>query len=404
MGDKRNYTPEQVKQLQGSVKIEHTLAKRGAENLRELFATKPYVNTFGAYNGQQAVQHVKAGLDAIYLSGWQVAASANSTSETYPDQSLYAVDSVPNVVRSINNAFRRQDQIEVSEGGEGFRFAPIIADAEAGFGGALNSYELARNLIEAGAAAVHFEDQLASEKKCGHLGGKVLIPTSQAIRNLNAARLAGDVAETGTLVIARTDAESAKLLSNDVDELDRKFCTGERTEEGFYKLQEGRGLEYGCERGQAYAEYADLIWCETSKPCLKEAKRFADAVKGAHPDQMLAYNCSPSFNWRKSIPGDQELADFQMELGKLGFKFQFITLAGFHATNSAVFDFAREYKQRGMLAYSNLQEHEFDTEQYGYTSTKHQREVGVGYFDLISQAVGANSTAAMADSTESDQF
>ena len=404
MGTKRSYTPEQVKQLQGSVKIEHTLAKRGAENLRKLFATKPYVNTFGAYNGQQAVQHVKAGLDAIYLSGWQVAASANSTNETYPDQSLYAVDSVPNVVRSINNAFRRQDQIEVSEGGEGFTFAPIIADAEAGFGGALNSYELARNLIEAGAAAVHFEDQLASEKKCGHLGGKVLIPTSQAIRNLNAARLAGDVAETGTLVIARTDAESAKLLSNDVDELDRKFCTGERTEEGFYKLQEGRGLEYGCERGQAYAEYADLIWCETSKPCLKEAKRFADAVKGAHPDQMLAYNCSPSFNWRKSIPGDQELADFQMELGKLGFKFQFITLAGFHATNSAVFDFAREYKQHGMLAYSNLQEHEFDSEQYGYTSTKHQREVGVGYFDLISQAVGANSTAAMADSTESDQF
>ena len=404
MGNKRDFTPEQVKQLQGSIKIEHTLAKNGAKKFRELLATKPYINTFGAYNGQQAVQHVKAGLDAIYLSGWQVAASSNSTNETYPDQSLYAVNSVPDVVRSINNAFRRQDQIEVSEGGEGFTFAPIIADAEAGFGGALNSYELARNLIEAGAAAVHFEDQLASEKKCGHLGGKVLIPTSQAIRNLNAARLAGDVAETGTLVIARTDAESAKLLSNDVDELDRKFCTGERTEEGFYKLQEGRGLEYGCERGQAYAEYADLIWCETSKPCLKEAKRFADAVKGAHPDQMLAYNCSPSFNWRKSIPGDQELADFQMELGKLGFKFQFITLAGFHATNSAVFDFAREYKQHGMLAYSNLQEHEFDSEQYGYTSTKHQREVGVGYFDLISQAVGANSTAAMADSTESDQF
>lgn len=404
MGNKRNFSPQQVTQLQGSMKIEHTLAKRGAQKLRELFETKPYINTFGAYNGQQAVQHVKAGLDAIYLSGWQVAASANSTDETYPDQSLYAVDSVPSVVRSINNAFRRQDQIEVSEGGAGFNFAPIIADAEAGFGGALNSYELARNLIEAGAAAVHFEDQLASEKKCGHLGGKVLIPTSQAIRNLNAARLASDVADTDTVIIARTDAESAKLLSNDVDELDRKFCTGERTEEGFYKLQEGRGLDYGCERGQAYAEYADLIWCETSKPCLKEAKYFADAVKGAHPDQMLAYNCSPSFNWRKSIPGDQELADFQMELGKLGFKFQFITLAGFHATNSAVFDFALQYKQNGMLAYSNLQEHEFDSEQYGYTSTKHQREVGVGYFDLISQAVGANSTAAMADSTESDQF
>ena len=272
----------------------------------------------------------------------------------------------------------------------------------AGFGGALNAYELARNLIEAGAAAVHFEDQLASEKKCGHLGGKVLIPTSQAIRNLNAARLASDVAETDTVVIARTDAESAKLLSNDVDDLDKKFCTGNRTPEGFYEIN--GGMEYGAERGQAYAEYADLIWCETSTPSLKEAKYFADAVKGAYPDQMLAYNCSPSFNWRKSIPGDQELADFQMELGKLGFKFQFITLAGFHATNSAVFDFARDYKQRGMLAYSNLQEHEFNSEQYGYTSTKHQREVGVGYFDLISQAVGANSTAAMADSTESDQF
>lgn len=402
MGTKRNYTPEQVKQLQGSVKIEHTLAKRGAENLRKLLATKPYVNTFGAYNGQQAVQHVKAGLDAIYLSGWQVAASANSTNETYPDQSLYAVDSVPNVVRSINNAFRRQDQIEVSEGGAGFNFAPIIADAEAGFGGALNAYELARNLIEAGAAAVHFEDQLASEKKCGHLGGKVLIPTSQAVRNLTSARLASDVAETDTVIIARTDAESAKLLSNDVDEIDRRFCTGERTEEGFYKIN--GGLDYCIERGQAYAEVADLIWCETSKPCLEEAKRFADGVRGAFPDQMLAYNCSPSFNWRKSIPGDQELADFQMELGKLGFRFQFITLAGFHATNSAVFDFARQYKQHGMLAYSNLQEHEFNSEQYGYTSTKHQREVGVGYFDLISQAVGANSVAAMADSTEQEQF
>jgi len=404
MGNKRLYDQEVVAKLQGSVKIEHTLAKQGAENLRKLFATKPYINTFGAYNGQQAVQHVKAGLDAIYLSGWQVAASANSQNETYPDQSLYPVDSVPNVVRSINNAFRRQDQISVSEGGTGFRFAPIIADAEAGFGGVLNSYELARNLIEAGAAGVHFEDQLSSEKKCGHLGGKVLIPTSQAIRNLNAARLASDVAGTDTVVIARTDAESAKLLSNDVDELDRNFCTGERTEEGFYKLQEGRGLEYGCERGQAYAEYADLIWCETSKPCLKEAKQFADAVKGAHPDQMLAYNCSPSFNWRKSIPGDQELADFQMELSKMGFRFQFITLAGFHATNYAVFDFARNYKKNGMLAYSNLQEAEFAAQSDGFTTVKHQREVGVGYFDLITTALTSGSTAGLADSTESDQF
>ena len=399
---KRNYTPEDVKRLQGSVKIEHTLAKMGSDNLRKLFATKPYINTFGAYNGQQAVQHVKAGLDAIYLSGWQVAASANSGMETYPDQSLYAVDSVPDVVRSINNAFRRQDQIIVSEGGAGFPFAPIIADAEAGFGGVLNAYELARNLIEAGAAAVHFEDQLAAEKKCGHLGGKVLIPTSQAIRNLNAARLAGDVADTGTVVIARTDAEAARLLLSDVDEVDRKFMTGKRTPEGFYEIT--GGMEMGCERGQAYAEYADLVWCETSKPCLKEAKMFADAVKGAVPNAMLAYNCSPSFNWRKSIPGDTELADFQFELGKMGFKFQFITLAGFHATNYGVFDFARKYKQEGMLAYANLQDAEFAAEEHGYTSTKHQREVGVGYFDAITTALGSGSTAALKGSTEEDQF
>ena len=399
---KRNYTKEDVDRLRGSVKIEHTLAKMGATNLRKLFATKPYINTFGAYNGQQAVQHVKAGLDAIYLSGWQVAASANSGMETYPDQSLYAVDSVPDVVRSINNAFRRQDQIIVSEGGEGFNFAPIIADAEAGFGGVLNAYELARNLIEAGAAAVHFEDQLAAEKKCGHLGGKVLIPTSQAIRNLNAARLAGDVADTGTVVIARTDAEAARLLLSDVDEVDRKFMTGKRTPEGFYEIT--GGMEMGCERGQAYAEYADLVWCETSKPCLKEAKMFADAVKGAVPNAMLAYNCSPSFNWRKSIPGDTELADFQWQLGQMGFKFQFITLAGFHATNYGVFDFARKYKKDGMLAYANLQDAEFAAEEHGYTSTKHQREVGVGYFDAITTALGSGSTAALKGSTEEDQF
>jgi len=399
---KRNYTKEDVEKLRGSVKIEHTLAKMGSDNLRRLFATKPYINTFGAYNGQQAVQHVKAGLDAIYLSGWQVAASANSGMETYPDQSLYAVDSVPDVVRSINNAFRRQDQISVSEGGEGFPFAPIIADAEAGFGGVLNAYELARNLIEAGAAAVHFEDQLAAEKKCGHLGGKVLIPTSQAIRNLNAARLASDVADTGTVVIARTDAEAARLLLSDVDEVDRKFMTGKRTPEGFYEIT--GGMEMGCERGQAYAEYADLVWCETSKPCLKEAKMFADAVKGAVPNAMLAYNCSPSFNWRKSIPGDTELADFQFELGKMGFKFQFITLAGFHATNYGVFDFARKYKKEGMLAYANLQDAEFAAEEHGYTSTKHQREVGVGYFDAITTALGSGSTAALKGSTEEDQF
>ena len=402
MGDKRNYTDEHVKSLQGSVKIEHTLAKMGSKQLRNLFESEPYVNTFGAYNGQQAVQHVKAGLKAIYVSGWQVAASANSNNEVYPDQSLYSVDSVPNAVKGINNAFRRQDQIQVQEGREGFYYAPIIADAEACFGGALNAYELSRNLIEAGAAAVHYEDQLSAEKKCGHLGGKVLISTSQAIRNLNAARLASDVAETDTLIIARTDAEAAKLLMTDVDDIDRKFMTGERTSEGFYQIT--GGLEMGCDRGQAFAEYADLVWCETSKPCLKDAKKFADAVRGAHPDQMLAYNCSPSFNWKQHIPSESELAEFQKELGNMGFKFQFITLAGFHSTNFAVFDFAREYKREGMLAYSKLQEKEFDFQKHGFTTVKHQAEVGVGYFDAISQAVGADSVAALADSTENEQF
>ena len=411
---KRNYTPEDVRRLQGSVQIDHTLARMGAKKLRELFDQHEYINTFGAYNGQQAVQHVKAGLKAIYLSGWQVAASANSGDEVYPDQSLYSVNSVPNVVRSINNAFRRQDQIEYLETGNGFEFAPIIADAEAGFGGVLNAYELARNLIEAGAAAVHFEDQVAAEKKCGHWGGKVLIPTGQAVRNLNAARLASDVAGTDTVVIARTDAESAKLISSNISDIDKPFIkrvsqgTGGsiqcRTQEGFYMLEEGKGLEFGCVRGQAYAEYADLVWCETSTPCLKDAKRFADAVKGSVPDAMLAYNCSPSFNWRKSIPGDQELKDFQRELGKMGFKFQFITLAGFHQTNYSVFDFANRYKDEGMYAYSLLQEAEFAAESRGYTSIRHQREVGVGYFDAISTALGSTSTAAMAGSTEEEQF
>ena len=402
MGDKRNYTTDQVKALQGSVKVESTLAKIGAKRLRKLLETESYVKTFGAYNGQQAVQHVKAGLKAIYVSGWQVAAAANSNNEVYPDQSLYSVDSVPNAVRNINNAFRRQDQIQVQEGEEGFYFAPIIADAEAGFGGALNAYELARNLIEAGASAVHYEDQLSAEKKCGHLGGKVLISTSQAIRNLNAARLAADVAETDTLIIARTDAEAARLLLTDVDEIDRKFMTGDRTSEGFYQIS--GGLEMGCERGQAFAEYADLVWCETSKPCLKDAKRFADAVRGAHPEQLLAYNCSPSFNWKQHIPSEDELVQFQEELGKMGFKFQFITLAGFHTTNFAVFDFAREYKKNGMLAFSQLQQKELDYQQHGFTTVKHQAEVGVGYFDAISQTVGAGSVAALADSTETEQF
>ena len=398
---KRNYTKEDVRALQGTFPIEHTIAKRMSNKLRSLLARNEYIHTFGAYNGQQAVQHIKAGLQAIYLSGWQVAAANNSQNETYPDQSLYAVDSVPNVVRSINNAFRRQDQLGYEATGRGFEFAPIIADAEAGFGGVLNSYELARNLIEAGAAGVHFEDQLASAKKCGHLGGKVLIPTSDAVRNLNAARLASDVAGVDTVIIARTDAESAKLISSDYDPLDRKWIRGDRTRDGFYKIN--GGLDMGCERGQAYAEYADLVWCETSKPCLKEAKYFADAVKGAVPDAMLAYNCSPSFNWKKAIPSEQELADFQWELGRLGYKFQFITLAGFHATNFGVFDFARQYKSEGMAAYSRLQQREFAAEYDGYTSAKHQTDVGVGYFDRITTMLGSE-TAAMADSTETEQF
>lgn len=398
---KRNYTKEDVRALQGTFPIEYTIAKRMSNKLRSLLARNEYIHTFGAYNGQQAVQHIKAGLQAIYLSGWQVAAANNSQNETYPDQSLYSVDSVPNVVRSINNAFRRQDQLSYEATGRGFEFAPIIADAEAGFGGVLNSYELARNLIEAGAAGVHFEDQLASAKKCGHLGGKVLIPTSDAIRNLNAARLASDVAGVDTVIIARTDAESAKLISSDYDPLDRKWIRGDRTRDGFYKIN--GGLDMGCERGQAYAEYADLVWCETSKPCLKEAKYFADAVKGAVPNAMLAYNCSPSFNWKKAIPSEQELADFQWELGKLGYRFQFITLAGFHATNFGVFDFARQYKAEGMAAYSRLQQREFAAEYDGYTSAKHQTDVGVGYFDRITTMLGSE-TAAMADSTETEQF
>lgn len=398
---KRNYTREDVVKLQGTFDIEHTIAQKMAHKMRMLLAENPYIHTFGAYNGQQAVQHVKAGLKAIYCSGWQIAAAANTNNEVYPDQSLYSVDSVPSVVRNINNAFRRADQIQYAESGTGFEFAPIIADAEAGFGGVLNSYELARNLIEAGAAGVHFEDQLASAKKCGHLGGKVLIPLSDAIRNLNAARLASDVARTDTLIVARTDAESARLLSSDYDSADFKWMDGDRTADGFWQIK--GGLEMGCERGAAYAEYADLVWCETSKPCLREAKRFADAVKGSCPDAMLAYNCSPSFNWRRSIPGNQELRDFQHELGKMGFKFQFITLAGFHSTNFSVFNFARQYKSDGMLAYSDLQEAEFHAEQYGYTSARHQREVGVGYFDAITTALGS-STAAMADSTEAEQF
>lgn len=410
MGQKRNYTPETVRSLQGTVWVEHTLAELGAKRLRKLLDREDFIPTFGAYNGQQAVQHIKAGLKAIYVSGWQVAAAANTAGQTYPDQSLYPVDSVPAAVRNISAALRRQDQIQYLSRVEGTNFfdddlnyfVPIIADAEAGFGGALNAYELTRHLIEAGAAGVHFEDQLAAEKKCGHLGGKVLVPTSQAIRNLTAARLASDVAETDTVIIARTDAEAARLLLSNVDVVDRKFMTGKRTSEGFYEIT--GGLEMGCERGQAFAEYADIVWCETSTPCLKDAKRFADAVRGAWPEQMLAYNCSPSFNWRQYLPSDNELKDFQVELGKMGYKWQFITLAGFHQTNFAIFEFAEAYKKSGMLAYSNLQEKEFEAFPRGFTSVKHQREVGVGYFDAISKAVGAGSVSALEDSTETEQF
>jgi len=400
---KRNYTTETVRRLQGSVQIEHTLARRGAAKLRELLATEPYVNTLGAYNGQMAVQHAKAGLKAIYLSGWQVAAANNTANTTYPDQSLYPVDSVPKVVKGINNAFRRADQIEHAEGQvETDYFLPIVADAEAGFGGALNAYELMAAMIEAGAAGVHFEDQLASEKKCGHLGGKVLVPTSQMIRTLNAARLAADVAGVDTVIMARTDAESATLITSDHDPLDKDFIIDERTEEGFYKFKNGIDACIG--RGLAYAPYSDLLWFETSTPDLAQAKKFADAIHAEFPDQMLAYNCSPSFNWRKHLTREQ-CVQFQIELGKLGYKFQFITLAGFHSVNLATFSLAKAYAEEGMGAYSDLQQLEFATGTNSkFTTVKHQREVGVGYFDLISEAVGATSTVANKTSTEADQF
>ena len=399
---KRNYTQQQVERLRGSVQIEHTLAKRGAAKLRELLANEPYINTLGAYNGQMAVQHAKAGLKAIYLSGWQVAACNNTSNQTYPDQSLYPVDSVPKVVKGINNAFRRADQIEHSEGNiTTDYYLPIVADAEAGFGGALNAYELMAAMIEAGAAGVHFEDQLASEKKCGHLGGKVLVPTSQMIRTLNAARLAADVAGVDTVIMARTDAESATLITSDHDPLDKEFIINERTEEGFYKFK--NGLEACIRRGLAFAPYADLLWFETSTPDIAQAKKFADAIHAQYPDQMLAYNCSPSFNWRKFL-SDDECETFQRELGELGYKFQFITLAGFHSVNLATFELAEAYKARGMGGYAEMQQREFAAVERGFTTVKHQREVGVSYFDLISEAVGATSTVANKSSTEADQF
>ena len=402
MNKKRDYTPQTVRKLQGSVNIEYTLARLGARKLRNLLETEPYVATLGAYNGQMAVQHAKAGLKAIYLSGWQVAASNNTANETYPDQSLYPVDSVPKVVKGINNAFRRADQIDYAEGKTDVDyFLPIIADAEAGFGGALNAYELMMHMIEAGAAGVHFEDQLASEKKCGHLGGKVLVPTSQMIRTLNAARLAADVADVNTVIMARTDAESATLITSNHDPLDKEFITDERTEEGFYKFK--NGIEACIGRGLAYAPYADLLWFETSTPDIAQAKKFADAIHAQYPDQMLAYNCSPSFNWRKFLSED-ECETFQRELGELGYKFQFITLAGFHSVNLATFELAEAYRLRGMAGYAEMQQREFEAQARGFTTVKHQREVGVGYFDIISEAVGATSTVANKSSTEADQF
>lgn len=406
---KRNYTFDTVRRLQGSIRIDHTLARLGAEKLRKLLETEPYINTLGAYNGQQAVQHAKAGLKAIYLSGWQVAAANNTALQTYPDQSLYPVNSVPNVVKGINNAFRRADQIEHAEAfnyhtecaDQTDYFLPIVADAEAGFGGALNAYELMMAMIEAGAAGVHFEDQLASEKKCGHLGGKVLVPTSQMIRTLNAARLAADVAGVDTVIMARTDAEAATLITSDHDPLDKDFVVNERTEEGFYKFK--NGIEACIARGLAYAPYADLLWFETSTPDLAQARKFAEAIHSEYPNQMLAYNCSPSFNWRKFL-SDAECLVFQKELAKLGYKFQFITLAGFHSVNLATFELAEAYRARGMAGYSDMQEREFAAQQRGFTTVKHQREVGVSYFDLISEAVGATSTVANKHSTEAGQF
>lgn len=400
----RPYTPEDVYRLRGSVQIEYTLARMGAERLWNLLHTEPYINALGALTGNQAMQQVKAGLKAIYLSGWQVAADANLAGQMYPDQSLYPANSGPQLVRNINNALRRADQIYHSEGrNDIYWFAPIVADAEAGFGGPLNVFEIMKAYIEAGAAGVHFEDQLASEKKCGHMGGKVLIPTQAAIRNLVAARLAADVMGVPTIIVARTDANAATLLTSDIDERDRPFCTGERTSEGFYRVR--AGLDQAIARGLAYAPYADLIWCETSEPNLEEARRFAEAIHAQFPGKLLAYNCSPSFNWKKKLD-DATIAAFQRELGAMGYKFQFVTLAGFHALNYSMFELAHNYRDRGMAAYSELQQAEFAAEAYGYTATRHQREVGTGYFDEVAQVIagGEISTTALTGSTEEEQF
>jgi isocitrate lyase len=406
-GIKRDYTAEDVRRLAGSVKIEYTLAELGARRLWELLHTRPYVHSLGAFTGNQAMQMVKAGLEAIYLSGWQVAADANLAGQMYPDQSLYPANSVPAVVKRINNALQRADQIHHSEGKPGpYWFAPIVADAEAGFGGPLNAHELMKAMIEAGAAGVHFEDQLASEKKCGHLGGKVLIPIQQFIRILNAARMGADVCGTSTLLVARTDAESAQLITSDIDERDHPFIDrNDRTVEGFYRIKKGMGVDYCIARGLAYAPYADLLWWETSNPNLDDARRFAEAVHKQFPGKLLAYNCSPSFNWKAKLD-EATIARFQQELGAMGYKFQFVTLAGFHSLNLATFEMARGYKERGMAAYSEMQQREFAAEAQGFTAVKHQREVGTGYFDAVSVAIsgGTSSTTAMKDSTETDQF
>jgi len=405
----RTFSPNDVTRLSGSLPIKYSLAENGAKKLWQLLQSEDFVPTLGTFTGNQAVQQIKAGLKAIYLSGWQVAADANTSGNMYPDQSLYPVDSVPSVVKRINKALQRADQIQSMEKFEGIDttdldfFAPIIADAEAGFGGALNVFELMKSMIEAGAAAVHFEDQLASEKKCGHLGGKVLVPTRTFIKTLNSARLAADTMDVPTIIMARTDAEAARLITSNIDEYDEPFITGERTEEGFYHLK--GGFECAISRGLAYAPYADLLWCETSTPSLKDAKRFAEAIKKQHPNQMLAYNCSPSFNWAKYM-GEADMAKFQRELGAMGYKYQFITLAGFHNLSLTTFNLARNYAKDGMKAYSALQQAEFGAEKYGFSATRHQREVGTSYFDAVSMAVssGRSSTTAMSESTESAQF
>lgn len=403
-GITRPYGPEDVVRLRGSVLIEHTLAKLGAEKFWKMLHEEDYVPALGALTGNQAVQQVKAGLKAIYVSGWQVAADANLAGQMYPDQSLYPSNSVPNVVKKINRALQRADQIERLEGREDTDwFVPIVADAEAGFGGALNVFELMKAMIEAGAAAVHFEDQLSSEKKCGHLGGKVLLPTKQAVRHLIAARLAADVLGVPTVLIARTDANAARLVTSDIDPYDHPFLTGKRSEEGFYYAR--AGIDQAIARGLAYAPYADVIWCETSEPNLEEAKKFAEAIHEKFPGKLLAYNCSPSFNWKKKLD-ERTIRNFQKELGKMGYKFQFVTLAGFHTLNHSMFELAHDYRQRGMAAYADFQEREFLSEEKGYTATRHQREVGTGYFDEVATVIsgGTSSTIALRGSTEEEQF